>query len=129
MPKYGPPPWHLPQDLPDYQADLLAELRAENARLLAELTEAQRVIRVARQRLIDANGRDGHAMYRVVLAVRQILRGGPDDLPVPPDAACARCGAALDNVAPGYSILAGGARVCANCIGPNDYEALRARGY
>ena len=40
---------------------------------------------------------------------------------------CSRCGAALDNVSPGFSIVAGGARVCANCLKPGE-EIARARG-
>jgi hypothetical protein len=50
------------------------------------------------------------------------------DRPTTTPGTCARCGAELNNVSPGYSILSGGAQVCAGCIGPNDREALRARG-
>lgn len=39
---------------------------------------------------------------------------------------CARCGAALDNVAPGFSAVTGGQLVCANCLRPGE-EILRAR--
>jgi hypothetical protein len=40
---------------------------------------------------------------------------------------CARCNQPLDNVSPGFSVVAGGATVCANCLRP-DEELLRARG-
>lgn len=39
---------------------------------------------------------------------------------------CARCGQALDNVAPGFSVVAGGLTVCANCLRPGE-EIARAR--
>lgn len=39
---------------------------------------------------------------------------------------CSRCGAPLNNVSPGYSIVAGGKAVCANCLQPNE-EILRAK--
>lgn len=39
---------------------------------------------------------------------------------------CARCYQVLDNVSPGYSVVAGGALVCANCLRPGE-ELLRAR--
>lgn len=40
---------------------------------------------------------------------------------------CSRCNQPLDNVAPGFSIVSGGALVCANCLRPGE-ELLRARG-
>jgi len=43
-----------------------------------------------------------------------------------PDQHCARCDQPLDNVSPGYSVIAGGATVCANCLRPGE-ELLRAR--
>lgn len=52
----------------------MEDLQAENARLRAELTEAQRIIRVARERLYDAHGRGEHHTYMVILAVGRILR-------------------------------------------------------
>jgi hypothetical protein len=39
---------------------------------------------------------------------------------------CARCGATLNNVAPGYSIVAGGACVCAHCLRPGE-EMMRVK--
>lgn len=39
---------------------------------------------------------------------------------------CSRCGASLNNVSPGFSIIAGGALVCANCLRPGE-EIARAR--
>ena len=43
-------------------------------------------------------------------------------LPLP----CARCGAVGTSVAPGYSIVAGGACVCAHCLRPGE-EIARAK--
>lgn len=40
---------------------------------------------------------------------------------------CPRCNGPLDNVAPGFSIVQGGARVCARCVRPGG-EIARARG-
>ena len=40
---------------------------------------------------------------------------------------CTRCGQPLNNVMPGYSIVAGGAAVCHDCLGADDDEVLRAR--
>jgi len=39
---------------------------------------------------------------------------------------CARCGQELNNVAPGYSVVRGGALVCAACLRPGE-EVARAR--
>jgi hypothetical protein len=36
--------------------------------------ERATIIRVARERLYDAHGRDGHYVYQVILAVGKILR-------------------------------------------------------
>lgn len=41
---------------------------------------------------------------------------------------CSRCGAVLDNAAPGYSVVAGGIRVCSPCLQPGEVEVARARG-
>lgn len=46
--------------------------------------------------------------------------------PIPHPTTCARCGRPLDNVSPGYSIIAGGAAVCAGCLRPGE-EIARAR--
>lgn len=40
---------------------------------------------------------------------------------------CTRCGAALNNVAPGFSIIAGGAAVCTPCLKPGE-EIAKAKG-
>lgn len=40
---------------------------------------------------------------------------------------CSRCKQPLDNVSPGFSIIQGGAFVCALCLRPGE-EILRARG-
>ena len=40
---------------------------------------------------------------------------------------CPRCNGPLDNVAPGFSIVQGGAVVCARCARPGE-EIARAKG-
>jgi hypothetical protein len=39
---------------------------------------------------------------------------------------CTRCGAELNNVSPGISVVAGGS-ICATCLRPGETELLRAR--
>lgn len=45
---------------------------------------------------------------------------------VPSLGTCSRCGSALDNVSPGFSLIAGGAAVCTPCLLPGE-EIARAR--
>lgn len=40
---------------------------------------------------------------------------------------CSRCGTALNNVSPGFSIVRGGAKVCTPCLRPGE-EIARAKG-
>lgn len=47
--------------------------------------------------------------------------------PTQPVGTCSRCGQPLNNVSPGFSVVAGGAFVCAPCLRPGE-ELLRARG-
>jgi hypothetical protein len=42
--------------------------------------------------------------------------------------ACPRCGAPLDNVSPGISVVTGGVSVCTSCLAPGEVEIARARG-
>lgn len=43
-----------------------------------------------------------------------------------PDPICPRCGKPFNNLAPGFSIVAGGQAVCANCVQPGE-EIARAK--
>lgn len=50
--------------------------------------------------------------------------------PEPPEqpsmGTCSRCGSTLNNVAPGFSVVAGGQTVCTTCLVPGE-EIARAR--
>jgi hypothetical protein len=59
----------MEEDSPPDPMRLIAELEEENAYL-------RRIIRMARERLWDAHGRDQHTVYLVILAVGGILRRG-----------------------------------------------------
>lgn len=45
---------------------------------------------------------------------------------IAPMGRCIRCGKPLNNVSPGFSVIAGGRKVCANCLQPSE-EIARAR--
>jgi hypothetical protein len=71
------------------------------------------------------------AAVRLAVSAAGLEHGQARPIPGPPAGAgdlgrCARCGAPLDNVAPGFSVTTSGLTVCANCVAPGE-ELLRAR--
>lgn len=97
--------------------------------------EAQRLARAlyVAERAVLRHAADA-AQLRIVLAELRGL-GVPGHvtaridaaLAVAPFGTCTRCGRPLNNVSPGFSIVAGGASVCGDCLGTGDDEVARAR--
>lgn len=85
---------------------LLQSLPATRVRMQGELA-------ALRDAIADATGQDREDVQRAFEV--KAARGH-----------CARCNQPLDNVSPGYSVVAGGATVCANCLRPGE-EVARAR--
>lgn len=97
----------LDRDVGVLRAGLIAALHDLEIVVTPEMVQKQKAVRL----VIAPDQLHGGWRYRVV-----------KDL-----GTCTRCGATLDNVSPGFALVAGGAPVCRPCLRPNEASAM-ARG-